>query len=1051
MLLRSRGLFLLLVWTLFLTLLASDVDGAPTKPAATKNGVGKTDCERKFEDGRYAEALPACQTSLSVAESNYGSPHPAVADALRDVGIVLNYLGKSTEAEGFCLRSLEMSRHLFGEDHDSTARAWMCLGSIAASQSKSEKASNAYASALKVRRKIFGNNHKLTIDSIVGFASSLSDRGLYQQAEIAFTEAITISKSALRSDSDELAILMNDMAVFYRKIGKYAMAKNLLEQALEIRKSTIGIDHPETATTMHNLANVLELSGDYIRSEKLSQAALGIQIKQLGAEHPDVATGMSNHAITLSRHGEYEQAEMLHRQALEIRRKTLGIEHSNYAESLNNLAVILEKEKKCTESESLNREALAIRRKSLRAEHPLINASLNNLASSISCQGRFLEAEAILLQALKMQKEQLGPEHPEVAVSLHNLATSLFNRRDFEKSLSLHNEGLALRKRVFGDDHPKVADSLRNLVSQFYANGDTENAIRTMNSMLRIREIQIRSITSEARTQAILQKIREDEDILYSILMESPTRTDIAELALSTALLRQGRTIEAGTIANKFLLAHGRDPLTQKKLEAWLSIRQQRDALLYAGLGQLSPAQYVDRINALSLSSNSIESDLAKDMPEIAELYPPNYDKIIKKIAGKLPQNGALISFLWFKPFQKKFQHAGEKWGKPRYLALILLADQKVIVVDLGLASEIDSTSQLLLAALRTPTCSPVKPSHELYKRIFLPLRPYLDNISEVYISPDGALNLIPFDALHDGDNYLLGRQRFHYLTSGRDLLREPSIRTTQPPLILANPDWGQWDAQQNDDKQALLQHLPALTPLPGSQREAEQIGRLLGVTPRIGTAATEDLLRSQHAPQILHLATHGLVMDVVGSPAGARSSLLVPAPTVEAEEKQASAFMWQPGAAGSMNRSALVLAGVLNGHRGTGLPSAADGLLTADEVRSLNLEGTQLVVLSACDTGRGEVRAGQGVYGLRRAFLIAGAETLVTSLWRIHDEATGELMTTYYRKLLDKQKPGDRLGAMTEAMAELRSRPGRSHPYYWAPFLVIGQGGPLRPGAVPN
>ncbi len=143
------------------------------------------------------------------------------------------------------------------------------------------------------------------------------------------------------------------------------------------------------------------------------------------------------------------------------------------------------------------------------------------------------------------------------------------------------------------------------------------------------------------------------------------------------------------------------------------------------------------------------------------------------------------------------------------------------------------------------------------------------------------------------------------------------------------------------------------------------------------------------------------------------------------------------------MNRSGLLFAGVRQ--RPSVEDRTKDGLLTAEEARSLYLDGTQLVVLSACDSGMGETAPGQVVYGLQRAFLIAGAETLVTSLWRFDDEATGELMAMYYQKLLDKQKPGDRLGAMIESMQELGTRSGRSHIYYWAPFLVIGADGPLR------
>ena len=147
-------------------------------------------------------------------------------------------------------------------------------------------------------------------------------------------------------------------------------------------------------------------------------------------------------------------------------------------------------------------------------------------------------------------------------------------------------------------------------------------------------------------------------------------------------------------------------------------------------------------------------------------------------------------------------------------------------------------------------------------------------------------------------------------------------------------------------------------------------------------------------------------------------------------------------GETDALSRSAVVLADAAQGDRASS--AAEDGLLTAEEARSLDLYGTQLVVLSACDTGQGELSVGQGVYGLRRAFLVAGAETLVTSLWQVNDAATGKLMQKYYQKLL-KEKKG-RLEGMQEAMKEIREK--YTHPYYWAPFMVTGSDGPLRPPA---
>ena len=205
--------------------------------------------------------------------------------------------------------------------------------------------------------------------------------------------------------------------------------------------------------------------------------------------------------------------------------------------------------------------------------------------------------------------------------------------------------------------------------------------------------------------------------------------------------------------------------------------------------------------------------------------------------------------------------------------------------------------------------------------------------------------------------------------------------------------------------------------------------------------------MRATQAPWVLHIASHGLFLSGGELPrSGERGGALFWNPFAERKGVFAGSFAGEPmemyGDSESLSRSALVLADAAEGEKAKS--AAEDGLLTAEEARSLDLFGTQLVVLSACDTGRGELSVGQGVYGLRRAFLVAGAETLVTSLWQVSDAATGKLMEKYYQKLL-KEKKG-RLEGMQEAMKEMREK--YKHPYYWAPFLVIGSDGPLRPPA---
>ena len=209
---------------------------------------------------------------------------------------------------------------------------------------------------------------------------------------------------------------------------------------------------------------------------------------------------------------------------------------------------------------------------------------------------------------------------------------------------------------------------------------------------------------------------------------------------------------------------------------------------------------------------------------------------------------------------------------------------------------------------------------------------------------------------------------------------------------------------------------------------------------------ATEQALRQDQAPRIIHIATHGVFLD------GEPPSISAPGP--ETDRSQRGFKLVEPAQAsapanpavprrepGWLSRSALALAGAAQANRS--LTPEQDGILTAEEVRSLNLFGTELVVLSACDTGLGGIGVGEGIYGLRRAFMIAGVQTLVTSLWSVADVETGELMKLYYERLVKRGRP--RIAAMQEAVKEMRKC--KPHPYYWAPFLVLGQDGPLTPG----
>ena len=319
-----------------------------------------------------------------------------------------------------------------------------------------------------------------------------------------------------------------------------------------------------------------------------------------------------------------------------------------------------------------------------------------------------------------------------------------------------------------------------------------------------------------------------------------------------------------------------------------------------------------------------------------------------------------------------------------------------------------------------------------------------LDTAEHLLLAPDGQLNLIPFAALvDDNQRYLVERYRLTHLTSGRDLLKVPAPASSNPPLLLGNPDYSQaaQPATVATQRGVELSRAPDLrelqfAQLPGTEAEVRAIAPLLGqATVLTGPAATETALKQAQAPRILHIATHGFFLEDV---APAPSSLAQRAAPNISPTMGMRTPISRPNTSQThpLLRSGLALAG-FNPRQST----PDDGVLTALEASTLNLQGTQLVVLSACETGVGDVATGEGVYGLRRALTLAGAESLLTSLWQVDDQATKELIVDYYQRLLNQS---GRSEALRQAQLAMLQNPTYQHPYYWAALVFSGNWRPL-------
>lgn len=663
----------------------------------------------------------------------------------------------------------------------------------------------------------------------------------------------------------------------------------------------------------------------------------------------------------------------------------------------------------------------------------------------------------LLERALTIREAALGGKHPEVALSLELLASLYLREGRYVLARPLYDRALAIREAVLGESHPAVAESLRSLALFHLAQQQVAEAMPLFERAFRISEEHLRREVfgfSEAGLEDFLRLLRsEEEEHLYALASAHPGNRRVQRMALVTALLRKGRSAEE--IADTSRIIHSSlSPADGEAFERLRALRTQLAALSLSGPASLSPAEYRQRLKALAAEGDTLEEDLARrsaPLRTLTALPPP--EELVSRVAAALPHDGVLIEFIAYsksplvpKPGISDAQSSGET----HYLALMLFANGRTKALELGPAAPIDRAAVRLHDLLADKAASYRPAAQALHALLFRPLMPLLGKARRLFLSTDAQLTLVPMAALHDGSHFLADVFDMTYLVSGKDLLPRPGeVAPAQSVVVMADPEF---DVQPHEPSRIAREEStesvrsPVVErffstrfvaepdspwpSLPGTRQEAEAIKRLLPQAQLLlGRAATKEALLALSAPGVLHVATHGKFFEDSVTPVGRRL------PEHEGVGQSA----------GPLLRSVLVLAGAQAPVEQPGAYRREDSFVTALELAGLNLWGTQLVVLSACDTGRGDVKLGQGVYGLRRALVVAGAQTVVTSLWRVKDDTTLHLMEGYYRNLMAGQ---GRITALRKAMQALRRK--HPHPYFWAPFVAIGQDAPLK-GLMPH
>ena len=597
-------------------------------------------------------------------------------------------------------------------------------------------------------------------------------------------------------------------------------------------------------------------------------------------------------------------------------------------------------------------------------------------------------------------------------------------------------------ERTVGPSAPFLLLSLVNVARTYAVLGDLANAVKYQTRLEQATETAIAlnlSIGSDRQRVAYLTPIAERTERTLSLnLQMTPGDPDSTALAVTVLLQRKGRVLDAAADMQAALRRHA-DPDSQALLDQLNDVVGQLARLVLNGPQKTPVDEYRKSIAALEERKEQLESQIGR---RSAEFRAASVPVTLEAVQAAMPANAALIEFAAYRPFDPAIDSVNAAFGKLRYAAYVVHRTGPPSGVDLGEAETIDKAVEALRGALGDPARSDVRRlSRALEDAVMRPLRGLVGDSTHLLISPDGALNLIPFEALLDErGRYLVQRYRCTYLTSGRDLLRMQVPREGQHgPLIVANPAFGEPIAgvrSRADSRRPTVPHRYEqrrsvtsardlsevyFAPIAGTAREAQAIRRLFpDATVLAGERASESSLRQIAAPRLLHIATHGFFLQYAGI-----------APKAGA-----------PESAGGPGRDPLLRAGLALARANIrGGTDPDDGVLTALEASRLNLWGTRLVALSACDTGVGEVRNGDGVYGLRRAFVLAGAESLLMSLWPVSDTWTERQMRSYYQNLKLGKGRGESLRLV---QLDMLARNPRLHPFYWANFIQSGDWAPL-------
>ncbi len=978
------------------------------------------------DEGKLDEAMASYLKALALRQLTVGEKHPHYANSLYNVAHLHDRLGRRAEAITGMQKALALRVELLGEDHPDVAECCLLLGRWLGEAGQADLMRAFFRRAVAARRAAGVDGQPGHAILLVRYAEAEREAGGYAKAIRLFTEARDLWARTLGERHRSTLDATWALGETYRIAGRYADALKVLAGVADARKQAVGEKHLDYATSLHSLGLLHQQAGDYAAALPLLRQALEVTGQSAGEKHPRYAATLAALGDLHMQMDDHATALPLLRRAAAIVREARGPRHPEHAMTLAALGVLLAQMGRHADALAATREALDIRKEAFGEAHPMTVNSLHSLAALHRRMGEKEKALPLFEKALGLGLRVYGRDSPYTAALLDSTGVFLIEMGDGDGALHALTLALEITAGTQGRRHPRYAHCLTNLASL--------HALRPRHSAaLPLAEEALRVLAANHEAAAVIQSERQQLAALGRSRVALGLRLSLADepplSAYPHALSLKGAGFQAARLRRLYASAAGAAE-TAPLVARLRRVSAELAAGMLGSAGRATPAASTERLSAekerleAELSALSAAFRKGRRPPTPAEL------------ADALPPGVALVDYVFHT------RHAARRRPVDGLTAFVLRRGRQPVRIPLGKAEAVAKAAldwrREIVARRRGREAALT-----MHRLIWAPLERHLGGATTVLISPDGVLGTVPFAALpgRKAGSYLIEDVALATVPVPQALPGEkPAGRLDPSLLVVGGVDYDlSAGGKAAAGGRAVPPGRPAWEALPATGPEAAAVEKSFrglfkgGAVTALGeTKATKEAVHAALGKaRYAHLATHGYFAGK----------------TVPAGDGERG---WHP-----LLLSGVVLAGANVAPRA----GAEDGILTALEVSEMDLTRLELAVLSACETGLGEVAGGEGILGMQRAFAVAGARSVVASLWGVDDRATQALMGDFYKAAWDARGPvtlaealrraqiamlreGVKRGVARGTVAELEpvKDERRAPPYYWASFVLSGE-----------